>query len=446
MQIWKNNLLNLNSSIVTTNLKTNLQYQNKIFDSTINSVHSLNINNSSLCRTSTNGESTKTEKRLKAFNRATNALGLIWNSIHQSNKLKGENNKKSTLSLISPQNILSSLKNNKILTGVDTNVQAKNFILYNYLNNCLYQTNNNLSLIKYKGRKNGNIINNNKIIGYNFSKAPILNNQIIARFASKNTYNLLNLFFKSMYCLISKPVIKYTNDKITIQLFYYLNIPKKKIFRLFSILYINSINKKFKQPLGFKPGSLNSNRRNKFNNLFIRWKVKKAINRFKNKDNKNLLFLLRKFDLTKVYFNKFKLICEILSNNFNKPVELQLTRLHHPYHDSNILVNLLDLNIKNKKKNANWAIKNIYSKKAIKDLNDPALSPIKNIPAFLSGLNIKIAGRLMREPIIPRITTKVFEKGAIATGKVNYLDVASITNKNKKGAYTIKIKSGQNFF
>ena len=74
------------------------------------------------------------------------------------------------------------------------------------------------------------------------------------------------------------------------------------------------------------------------------------------------------------------------------------------------------------------------------------MTPIKNIPAFLSGLNIKIAGRLMREPIIPRITTKVFEKGAIATGKVNYLDVASITKKNKKGAYTIKITSGQNFF
>lgn len=82
----------------------------------------------------------------------------------------------------------------------------------------------------------------------------------------------------------------------------------------------------------------------------------------------------------------------------------------------------------------------------IKDLNDPALTPIKNIPAFLSGLNIKIAGRLMREPIIPRLTTKVYEKGATATGKINYLDVATKTTKNKKGAYTIKITSGQNFF
>ena len=48
-----------------------------------------------------------------------------------------------------------------------------------------------------------------------------------------------------MYCLISKPVLKYTNDKVTIQLFYYLNIPKKKVFRFFSISYINSIKKKW---------------------------------------------------------------------------------------------------------------------------------------------------------------------------------------------------------
>ncbi len=186
---------------------------------------------------------------------------------------------------------------------------------------------------------------------------------------------------------------------------------------------------------------------------------------------KNLLFKLRKFNLTAkaVYQKKFKLICAILSNKFNKPVELQLIRLHHPYHDSNILVNLLSLNIKNKRKKARVAIQKIYNKKPVKNLNDPnliypsalakldkqgvAIAPTalageggKFIPAFLSGLNIKIAGRLMREPIIPRITTKVFSKGASAIGKVNYLDVARITKKNRKGAYNIKITSGQNFF
>ena len=46
-----------------------------------------------------------------------------------------------------------------------------------------------------------------------------------------------------MYCLISKPVFKFTPEKVTIQLFYYLNIPKKKVFKLFSIFYIKSFHK-----------------------------------------------------------------------------------------------------------------------------------------------------------------------------------------------------------
>ena len=372
----------------------------------------------------------------------------------------------------------------------------------------------------------------------------------------KDTYKLLFYLFKSMYCLISKPVLKYTNDKVTIQLFYYLNIPKKKVFRLFSIFYINSIKKKWLALIEKKKTNLISNapaytpapalphsscvaggvsphrsegaggvagveqhlegqpqltpgspaspssphEGGSFGaegepQIYIRWKLRKAISRFKNKNitapaatqpdptlptasptphssyggvsphegghyvggyagggGKNLLFQLRKFNLTakEVYQNKFKLICAILSNKFNKPVELQLIRIHHPYHDSNILVNLLSLNIKNKRKKAKVAVlaKKIYNKKPVKFLNDPNLNKGtgKFIPAFLSGLNIKIAGRLMGEPIIPRITTKVFTKGANATGKVNYLDVARLTKKNRKGAYTIKITSGQNFF
>jgi hypothetical protein len=454
------------------------------------------------------------------------------------------------------------------------NKPIKNYVLYSYLKNCIFTPphlnvgRTKLSLNKYKGRKFGSFINYNKIIEYKFNSTfyhplppspkgregvirsdhspynslreganitSILREEISAKARGKvpsfevpsyqstplgvrgntyikDTYKLLFYFFKSMYCLISKPVLKYTNDKVTIQLFYYLNIPKKKVFRLFSIFYINSIKKKwlaqshpsfgakqsqrFSSPLlaesqkGFSPassaplpslplgeggrastplvrggslappspkgreeaGSLGGllrkggGKRVNFSKIYIRWKLRKAISRFKNKNIKNLLFKLRKFNLTKVFQNKFKFICAILSNKFNKPVELQLIRLHHPYHDSNILVNLLSLNIKNKRKKARVAVQKIYNKKPVKILNDPNLKSGKYIPAFLSGLNIKIAGRLMGEPIIPRITTKVFGKGASATGKVNYLDVARITKKNKKGAYTLKITSGQNFF
>ena len=68
------------------------------------------------------------------------------------------------------------------------------------------------------------------------------------------------------------------------------------------------------------------------------------------------------------------------------------------------------------------------------------------IPSFLSGLNIKIAGRLMRYKIIPRKTTQGLNRGASAIGRVNYTDKARFTFKNRKGAFSINISAGQNFF
>jgi len=184
------------------------------------------------------------------------------------------------------------------------------------------------------------------------------------------------------------------------------------------------------------------------NKVKLSWRIKKTLFRLNKKRSKvkNTLFNLNKFNLFKVFSLKFKLICEILSNKFKKPVELQLIRVHQPFHDSNILVNLLSLNIKNKKFKTNVAIEKLYAKKAVKSLYDYSIKSVNFIPSFLSGIKIRIGGRLMREPIIPRITTKIFERGASSPGKVNFLDTATITKKNRKGSYTIKISSGQNFF
>ena len=161
---------------------------------------------------------------------------------------------------------------------------------------------------------------------------------------------------------------------------------------------------------------------------------------------KNILFNLIKINIAKVFSYKFKLICELLSSKFNKAVELELIRVHNPYLDTNILANLLHLIIKNKRKKPKIAIDKIYNKNIVKKLNDPNLISVNNKPAFYSGLNFYINGRTMGEAIIPRMTSKSFEKGATATGKVNFLDKSSITRKNKKGAYTIKVVSAQNFF
>jgi hypothetical protein len=398
------------------------------------------------------------------------------------------------------------------------------FSVKNNSSETLTNTNFNPSLqIKLKDKlvfllPKGSQTPNPNIISYTFpgsntasEKSTVDVNKLMIKFV----YKLLFNFFKSMYCLISKPVFINTPDKIKIQLFYFLCIPKILInltnsFSTQKATYLkNNSNSEEKSLSQASVSTENANRDNclelknkssftAFKNLKIRRGIKFQL-KLRNFNSKDLnvkinLKNLAQSNLTKVYPLKFKLICTILSKLFNKSVELELIRLHHPYYDSNILVNYIALFIN--KKNIGAAIqklfyKNIFSSSLTKnqgsniynsaynfDLKDiyylnqagdkensngfenytkesysnlnynklPLLQIQKVIsPANLSGLNIKISGRLMREPIIPRITTKKFEKGYTAKGKVNYSDVARFTSKNRKGAFTITIKSGQNF-
>jgi Mitochondrial ribosomal protein (VAR1) len=422
------------------------------------------------------------------FNINLNPIHLDLDSTVDGNKTyltqKGYNSLKETLNKSQVKKTLAS--------PVSLSKRRGAANLYPYLLNNI----NHISLSPFIGQKNGVLLKYQKLISYNFNSS---NSTLISSIGdpsvgnNKDTYNsatttflnrreitniseLLYYFFKSIYCLISKPVYLHSSDKVIIQLFYYLCIPKKKVFKFFSIKYIKSFKNKWlkKKSQAFSIRKNNKllyrgggathkftgylrNNKAKGDKLFIKWRVLKSISRLRSKSNfiRKMLFNLRKFNLSQVFKDKFFLITKILSHKFNKAVEFQLIRLHHPYHDSNILINLLSLNIRNKKKNARNAINKIYNKNQIKNVNGPNLTApatinraanAASIPAFLSGIYIKIGGRLMREPIIPRLTTKIYERGASSTGKVNYLDVATITKKNRKGSYTIKIKSGQNFF
>ena len=276
--------------------------------------------------------------------------------------------------------------------------------------------------------------------GYNLKG----NNRLI-----KYSYNLLFYFFKSMYCLISKPVFIFTPDKVIIQLQYYLNIPKFKVFKWYSILKYKKIWQKMEARINKNNKRLNWKGR-KFRNRKpkIHWKVARTLIRLFNKQTevKKNLFNLNKYNLFKVFSLKFKYICEIFNNKFNKPVELQLIRIHKSYLDSNILVNLLSLNIKNKKFKTNAKIDKLFQKRVVKNVDDCMNKSVNFIPAYLSGIKIRIGGRLLWELAIPRRSKKRYERGASSIGKVNFLDTASITNTNRKGSYTLKISSGQNFF
>lgn len=316
------------------------------------------------------------------------------------------------------QTIKSITKNNNFNSKTDPIPVNSNpvTVLYNNLNKNPILNQYLKSMSIYNMKTKGIFIIYSNIIGYNFNTET---NKLI-----KNIYNLLAATFKSMYCLISKPVFVITPDKVIIQLFYYLFIP--------NILKFKKIHR-----LGYKHKYKFRNK-NKTKRLYLKYK------QMKNKVRINLR-KLSNITLTKIYSEKFKILCEILSRLFKKPVELNLIRLHYPYNDSNILVNLLGIMI-NKIK-VRIILRKLFRKAVIKNLKKISRKTKVNIiPAFLSGLTIRIAGRLLTHRVIPRQTVKMTRRGASAKGKINFSDVARITKKNKRGAFSITVSAGQNFF
>ena len=238
-------------------------------------------------------------------------------------------------------------------------------------------------------KTNGKLINYSSLNSYNFNKA----NNKLNLVNLKNIYTLLEYSFISMSSLISKPVLEITPEKVVIHLYFFV----------------------------FNTKSLSSN-----------------LSSYSSDNSKDSNSFLIKNS------NKLNKILSLLSLYFKKPVELDLVRLHYPYFNNNILVNLLGLII-NKIK-VRFITKKLFKKAIIKN---PTKLNRKNrltiIPSFLSGIKIRIAGRLLTNRVVPRKTIKTIRRGALARGKVNFLDIARFTNKNKRGAFSITITSGQNF-
>src|SRR6266542_3539199 len=331
MKSWQNNVLLSNLFLAQNNeikkdlTNKNILMKNSSFDSSFNSVQSINtnlpylklkkenknINNHiifAIVRASRSIRVSRDHLRLIRIFKILNLNSLVKTGVDAvlANK---------ELSIAQ----LASLKNFKLITKLF----SKNFTEFNLVASNLNFSNSNLSLPKtgHKILNSNLLLRNRKFDLLRSNLAVILKKRIkifseiftaclppkdanITYFNSAETYKLLYIFFKSMYCLISKPVFKYTNDKVIIQLFYYLNIPRKKIFRLFSIFYINSIKKKWLTSLVCSVNRQKNNdssnlvtRRFVSNKIYIRLRVRKAISRLKNKLNLNLLFKLRKLNL-----------------------------------------------------------------------------------------------------------------------------------------------------
>lgn len=341
----------------------------------------------------------------------------------------------------------------------------------------------------------GSFVFFNKIIGFNFNPANNYNNNKL----KENIYKFLFFSFKKMFSLISKPVFVITPDKIVIHLFYFILIPsflknkskskyytyKKNLFKFqkyikylkhsnnasgtrrfringkSSLHLLRSRTNKMKKLVKVKKKLYNNTiSNNKLNNKKVYlnshnkkkiWiKIRKLKKKFKSLNkihikNRVKLNKLVKISLIKMYPKKFEIICNVLSKFLQKKIELNLIRLHYPFYDSHILANYLALII-NKIKFVRLTRK-IYKRAIIKRLSKLFIRNKYNIiPSFLTGLKMKVAGRLMNYKVIPRKTIKFRERGSSSIGTVNYTSFSRINGKNRRGAYSITISSGQNFF
>jgi len=399
--------------------KNNLKIINSLFNNNINIINNNKINKNL---------NTKIIKTLENVN--SKELLLIGNKLVNNNISSLVKNKTNNNYLKIEQTIRSIIKNKAFDIKQDSISTYSNPVDMHYYPQKSYTSfflkntkkpiiNQYLKAISiFNTNQKGVILSYYNIMGFNFNSNS---NKLI-----KNIYTLLARSFKSMYCLISKPVFVMTPDKIIIQLFYFLFIP--------NILKFKKI---------FKYGKKMS-RRNWFKRKF---RMRKQYRNYR-KIKLSVRIKLRKLSkvvITKVFADKFKLLCYILSHFFKKPVHLDLIRLHYPYNDSNILVNLLGIMVKKIK--LRIIFRKLFEKAIIKNINKVTDNTNFNIiPAFLSGINIRVAGRLLTQRVIPRKTVKTIRRGAAATGKINFSDKARITKKNKRGSFSITVSSGQNLF
>lgn len=366
-------------------MKNNLNFTNLNYSKIekLNNLISSNINNL---------ESNNKDK--KSLDISVNSLINYGNNLSNiSNKIN--NNSSSAVTRV--ENSILTSKKVVELNNLEVNFNNEDKALSFFKNYPKLQNFNDLAILR-KGIESFKL---NRVSRYmktisNFYPEIAINQEIVYNFIGtakkysiSNIYSIIESCFNPMNSLISKPIFKFYSNKVVIFLFFYL-VPTKT-------------------------AKLNG---------------------------QNFL---------EVNPKRLEFICEILSQIFNKPIVLELTRLHHPFTESNILANTLgpisDLNpfIKIRRRLLKRAkiinpsnVKNRFINKS----TPLGLGLLSSSPSFLSGIKIRINGRLLIQKVIPRKTMYNFQTGSLARAKANFVQTSRFTNKNKRGAYSITVNIG----
>lgn len=136
-----------------------------------------------------------------------------------------------------------------------------------------------------------------------------------------------------------------------------------------------------------------------------------------------------------LHYNKLEKLVNLLSKLFKKSVELELIRIYSPQNESNILANFTGILSESIK------FRNILMKLfKVSKINNRFSN--NKIPSFLSGIYLKLAGRVLTQKIQRRVKSKVVQKGSLARTRASLINTNRFVNKNKRGVYSVTVIIG----
>ena len=337
-------------------------------------------------------------------------LKINLSSIHGASLLRKQRNK--GIILLSVANIieifneielakLKNIRNNKDKNKLETIIELSDSIIKSNKTQLNLLNKNQINLSKSENLKNKltkSILNESKSIlmnqqqyirllsPFNSKLASYTNN--IYTFTNRpykqinknlnNIYTICKSAFLNMSSIISKPIVLNNPNLIKITLFYYWKPLRNKYY--------------------------NSNLHSNFINL---------------------------------YLNKLENLVKLLSHLFKKSVELELIRIYSPKNESNILANLIGIL-------SNFIKFSYIHKKLFKVRKNKKLKTSfrYNKPSILSGIYLKLAGRVLTQRLQRRVKSKIIQKGSLARTNTRVININNYVNKNKRGTFSITIKTG----
>lgn len=275
---------------------------------------------------------------------------------------------------------------------------------------------------------------------YQFNKA---NNKSLV-FLFDKTSKLLNLTFLAMGCLMSRPIYKVIYSKKNLE------------FEHNTALQNPSINFTPKILIDLSYFIRKNQNRYLYNNV----EVNDNIIHISHPDNINSGLIdpvntndslladkvSQRNNILCKYNDRFQILTDCLNSMFKSEVELDLVRLHKVFYDGHILVQ--DIALKSYKfrfvKLVSRLFKRLHIQKVDYSNNLDKANGLSS-PSYLSGINIKLAGRTFRQRVIPRMTVKRIQKGSLTNVNVQFIDRARFTGKTRRGAFSFTITLGHVF-